>query len=300
MNELLENAGFKETDAFNRYFIMTVDVDGWSSLLSFYGVDHDASQADAQVDVVSGVSRILTLFEKHGIRATFFVTGEMARLHPKIVEIVDEKGHEVACHGLFHWKDEYLKDREKQEHEIKEATRILEDLTGHPPVGFRAPCLRANEETFNILSEIGYLYDSSIIPTFIPGYYGKLNWRFKPYWLNSNTQKETRKLLEIPVSVNPIFIIPLSAAWMRNLGAQWVKFGVWLNFFLNNPVTIYVHPRDVLPLPRVNGVPWHIYRNIDSSTLLMLDEIFSYVKKIGASFITAEELTTSLYEKLVG
>ena len=84
---------------------MTVDVDGWSSPLRFYGVNHDVSKADLHVDIETGVSRLISLFEKHGILATFFVTGEMARRHPNIVERVYGKGHEVACHGFFHGKN---------------------------------------------------------------------------------------------------------------------------------------------------------------------------------------------------
>ena len=280
-------------------FVMTVDVDGWSSLLSFYGIDHDASQADAQVNIETGVSRLLNLFGKHRIFATFFIAGEMARKHPSMVEIISKKGHEVACHGLFHWKNECLMDRADQQHRIEKATHIIEEITGIRPVGFRAPCLRANKDTLAILSEKGYLYDSSVIPTFIPGYYGYLNPKSKPYRLSLDlsSQREPRMLLEIPVSVNPIVFISLSAAWMRNLGIHWVKFGIKANFFLKNPVVIYVHPRDVLYLPRVKGVPWHLYRNVGFSTIKMLDETIRYAKTLGASFSKAADLAFAFYEK---
>jgi len=279
-------------------FVMTVDVDGWSSLLRFYGVDHSASQADAQVNVETGVSRLLNLFEKHGILATFFVTGEMAGRHPGTVEVIDKKGHEVACHGLFHWKNECLLERIEQERRIEKATGIIEKITGNRPVGFRAPCLKANRDTFNILSENGYLYDSSIIPTFIPGYYGYLNPNFQPYWfsLNSPNKQEPKILLEIPVSVNPLLFIPLSAAWMRNLGARWVKFGTKMNFALRNPVVFYIHPRDVLSLPRVKGVPWHLYRNVGFSTIKMLDEVIRYASTLGAVFVRAADLAHAFYK----
>jgi len=275
---------------------MTVDVDGWSSLLRFYGVNHNVSKADLHVDIENGVSQLITLFEKHGILATFFVTGEMARRHPNIVNRAYRKGHEVACHGFFHGKDECLSDIDEQEHNIKEATGIIEELTGHMPVGFRAPCLRANRETFHILSELGYLYDSSIIPTFIPGYYGQLNWRFRPYWIKTTKEKKIRPLLEIPVSVNPFFFIPISAAWMRNLGANWVKFGIKMNFFFNNPLVFYIHPRDVLSLPRVKGVPWHLYRNVGFSTIKILDEILRYAKTHNAIFLRAADLAFPFYK----
>lgn len=279
---------------------MTVDVDGWSSLLSFYAVVHDASQADAQVNIETGVLRLLSLFEKHGIFATFFVTGEMARRHPNMVRIIHKKGHEVSCHGLFHWKNECLLERTEQERRIEEATGILEEITGIRPVGFRAPCLRANRDTLTILSENGYLYDSSVIPTFIPGYYAYLNSNFRPYWLSldSSDKREPRILLEIPISVNPILFIPLSAAWMRNLGVSWAKFGIRTNFSLKNPVVLYVHPRDVLSLPRVKGVPWHLYRNVGFPTIKMLDEIIGYAKTFNAFFIKAGDLAFAFHGRV--
>jgi hypothetical protein len=275
---------------------MTVDVDGWSSLLRFYGVDHDPIEADIQVSEEDGASRLLDLFEKHRISATFFVPGDIARMHPNMVRLIHQRGHEVACHGLLHLKNEFLLERGEQESRIKQATGIIERIIGVRPVGFRAPCLRANRDTLKILAENGYLYDSSFIPTFIPGYYGNMNLNFKPYWVSFNSahDKSHKTLLEMPVSVNPLFPIPLSAAWMRNLGCTWVRFGMKMNFLLGNPVVFYVHPRDVLSLPRVEGVPWHLYRNVGLSTIEILDEIITYAKTLGASFYKAVDLALAL------
>jgi len=275
-----------------KYFLMTVDVDGWPSLLRFYNVAHDFSLADQQVKVEVGASRLLDLFEQHRVFATFFVTGEMAKRHPKMVKSIRQRGHEIACHGLLHLKDEYLATKSEQENRLRKATAIIEQVSGVRPSGFRAPCLRSNQDTFQALLENGYLYDSSIIPAFIPGYYGKLDLNFRPYWLKDSICG--RRLVEIPVSVNPLLLVPLSAAWMRNLGEKWVKLGILLNFNMHNPVVLYVHPRDVLTLPGVKGVPWHLYRNVGLSTIRILDGILNYVKNLGASFITGSDMAASL------
>ena len=277
---------------FDRYFIMTVDVDGWSSLLRFYSVNHNPSEADSQVNVEKGILILLRLFEKHGIKATFFVTGEMAQKHAWAVRKIFQNGHEIACHGLAHQKNECLLSRTTQEQKIGEATRIIEEQIQVRPEGFRAPCLRVNENTLAVLEENGYVYDSSVVPTFIPGYYGSPGSTFKPYHPSPQSLKKkgSSKLLELPVSVNPVLPFPLSAAWMRNLGTLWVKFGVKTNFFLHNPVVFYVHPRDVLLLPKVEGVPWHLYRNVGDSTVRMLDEMIGYAKKLGARFLKAIDL----------
>lgn len=268
---------------------MTVDVDGWSSLLSFYSVDHDPLRANRQVSVEEGIQRLLHLFEKHTIKATFFVTGEMAQEHVQAIRKIRWNGHEIACHGLTHEKNECLLGRARQKQKIEKATKIIEEKSGKRPKGFRAPCLRMNETTLKILDECGYVYDSSIIPTFVPGYYGSLTAPSRPYYPSTESLRKngSYRVLEIPVSVNPFVPLPLSAAWMRNLGFSWVKFGVKANFVLGNPVVFYVHPRDAVSLPKVKGVPWHLYRNVGDSTIKMLDRVISYVRASGAKFLRA-------------
>jgi len=271
---------------------MTVDVDGWSSLLRFYSIKHDPWKADLEVNVEVGVSILLELFEKHRIKATFFVTGDMAERHVSAVRTISQEGHEIACHGLAHQKDECLLNRAEQNQKIQGATEMIEKQILVRARGFRAPCLRANEDTLAVLEENGYIYDSSVIPTFIPGYYGSPCSNVKPYYpsLQSLKKQGSSKVLEIPVSVNPALPLPLGAAWMRNLGIYWVKLGIKGNFLLHNPVVFYVHPRDVLPLPKVKGVPRHIYRNVGDSTVRMLDEIIGYARKLSATFLRAIDL----------
>ena len=278
------------------YFLMTVDVDGWSSLLKFYSVDHDPLEASLQVSVEEGILRLLNLFQNHEIKATFFVTGMMGQEHAWVIKKIHRDGHEVACHGLTHEKNEFLRDEMTQRKNIEEATRIIDETIGSRPIGFRAPCLRANETTITILDEYGYVYDSSVLPSFIPGYYGSPRAPLRPYHPSSQSMNKegSCKLLEIPVSVNPIVRLPLSAAWMRNLGYSWVKTGMKMNFVLRNPVVYYVHPRDVVSLPIVKGVPWHVYRNVGKQSIYILNNVIEYGKNLGLKFVRAIDLARDI------
>ncbi len=272
-----------------RPFVMTVDVDGWSSLLGFYNVNHDPTEADLQVKEEDGLTILLDLFNKHDISATFFIPGDMVRRHPEKIREVARNGHELGCHGLLHKKNEFFESLDDQRKTIRVTTALIRKETGLTPIGFRAPCLRYNEDTFIALQENGYLYDTSAVATFIPGYYGRLNFAYKPYRIKNKLNEDT-SLVELPVSVNPLLPLSLSAAWMRNLGLSWVKFGVKTNFMEGNPVVFYIHPRDVLTLPKVAGVPWHLYRNVGKNTVKMLDDMLYYAKSLGASFVKGSDL----------
>jgi hypothetical protein len=271
---------------FVKRFIMSVDVDSWSSLLKFYSVEHNPEKTDVQVNVEDGIDKLLTLFEKHEVKATFFVPGDVAQKHSQKIRTIAKRGHEVACHGLHHDRNECLLGFEKQKASIEKAGVIIEGASGRKPLGFRAPCLRANNATLKILDDMGCLYDSSFLPMFIPGTYGSLSFKFKPYYPLSGKES----LLEIPVSANPIAPLPLSGSWMRNLGLPWIKFSVKMLFDLGNPVMVYIHPRDVVSLPRVQNVPWHVYRKTGNDCLRMLDRLLEYVKLLGGQTAKAIDL----------
>jgi len=290
-SQLMCESGSNGVDSMRGSFVLSVDVDGWSSLLRFYSVKHDPVAADSQVDIGRGIMRLLKLFRRKDTSATFFVCGEMARKHKRELKAICEEGHEIACHGLTHDKEECLLPFKEQKMRIKEASRILQVETGVKPRGFRAPCLRANGETVKALEELEYVYDSSVLPSLVPGYYGYLTTFSTPYHpsVSSLVRKGNSRILELPVSVNPVFRVPLSASWMRNLGSQWVKMGIKWNFRLGNPVVFYVHPRDVMDLPRVGDVPWHVYRNVGEKSIDMLDEVIDCAKRHG-EIIRAIEL----------
>jgi hypothetical protein len=52
--------------------------------------------------VKRGVPILLEIMQKKGIQATFFFTGEAARMNPDAVRWVMNAGQEVGCHSLYH------------------------------------------------------------------------------------------------------------------------------------------------------------------------------------------------------
>jgi peptidoglycan/xylan/chitin deacetylase (PgdA/CDA1 family) len=277
--------------------VITVDVDSWSSLLRFYSVPHDLYMAESMVDDEQGLDLLVDLFEEYNVKATFFTPGEMVLRHQSKIREIAKAGHEVANHGFLHEKDECLLVKSEQKKLVEKTSELIENATGVRPFGFRAPCLRVSGPTLEVLNELGYLYDSSYLPMYVPGDYGSLSFERKPYY----PMKPHSRFLEIPVSTNPVGLLPFSGSWLRNLGASWAKVSSKILFDIGCPAMLYVHPRDVLELPHIKGVPWHVYRNTGRRCLKILEQVIEFVQRqkgrsLRAVDLAREELATARIE----
>ena len=90
--------------------------------------------------------RLLDLLDAHGgARATFFLRGDRARVHPELVTEIVRRGHGVGNHTLDHPQATFwcLGPR-RMEREIGGCSDVLRDITGHEPRLFRAPVGHVN------------------------------------------------------------------------------------------------------------------------------------------------------------
>ena len=138
------------------------------------------------------VERILEILGRHSTKATFFMLGWLAEQHPSVIRTVSAAGHEIACLGYGH---ELVAAHTPQSfrQDIHRAKHILEDITGHHVIGFRAPSLSITAHTpwaLPIVAEEGFLYDSSVLPIVhdlagIPGanrWIHLLSWNERSLW----------------------------------------------------------------------------------------------------------------------
>lgn len=107
------------------------------------------------------VDMILDLLDKYGVKATFFVPGFVAECNPDVVRRIAAAGHEIGNHGYTH--ERFVEKTVEEQREILEKTqKIIKDLTGKAPVGYRTPSGDWHERTPYILSEMGFSYSSSM------------------------------------------------------------------------------------------------------------------------------------------
>ena len=74
------------------------------------------------------------------------------------------EGHEIANHSLDHRYDLVRLGRAEIERQIAEGASVIEAACGRRPVGFRAPGYTITDEVFDVLADLGVLYDASVFP----------------------------------------------------------------------------------------------------------------------------------------
>ena len=189
-----------------RICLITNDVETTSIL------NHKLRDKTGEYVLKQGMPRLLDLYDKYGVKATFFYTGHIAQLYPDVVKMAYERGHEVGSHGLTHEVSkafDVLSPEEQLSH-LKQSKQILEDIIGDEVVSFRAPAARVDKGFPQILAEAGFKIDSSVSSQrldmmFSFGALKKLHWLTAPrkaYFTRTDNifRKGGSDVMEAPIS----------------------------------------------------------------------------------------------------
>lgn len=158
------------TNATRRQPALTVqvDVDTLRNLFVFYGLGDPGRSKDDPIYRLA-LPRFADLFDEVGVRATFFVIGhDLADpANRDVVRRLHAAGHEIANHTQTHDYDFGRRGRAQKRDEIVRAGDAIAEATGVPPVGFRAPGYDVDRDVLEVLLELGYRYDSSVLPSIL-------------------------------------------------------------------------------------------------------------------------------------
>ncbi|GAA1013237.1 polysaccharide deacetylase [Acrocarpospora pleiomorpha] len=116
--------------------------------------------SEGRYGAVRATPRILAMLARHNIRATFFVPGTTAHRHPGAIESILAAGHEIAHHGHLHLRSDKV-TAEEQRAEIELGLEALAKAGAPVPTGYRSSSWELTPETFRLLVEYGFDYDSS-------------------------------------------------------------------------------------------------------------------------------------------
>jgi len=208
--------------------------------------DHYESRVLREVDL------LLSLLALNSARATCFVLGWIAERHPDLVRAIASAGHEIASHGWDHVRVTQQTPEQFRD-SVRRTRDLLEDITGAPVVGFRAPSFSivpGKEWALDILVEEGYRYDSSLFPVRRPGY-GYPGGLPDPYWIDC----AAGRLLEIPpatLQLGPLRLPAAGGAYFRLLPYGLARAALRQCERRGVPGTFYIHPWEVDPVqPRI-------------------------------------------------
>lgn len=239
-----------------RLATIQVDIDGQWILEKLLGRD---SGIEPDPVIEYGIERIIRLFDEFGIKATFFVVSKDLESAAKrdIFKKLSGLGHEIACHGSGH---DYMTamSTEMVKAEISESKYRIESALGVEVRGFKAPGFACHKETARFLEAAGYGYDSSVLPTscaFLMESASRVRYRkasmiFAPRAPYRPARKDIYKsgdagIIEIPVSVAPIFRTPCHMSYMIVGGSAYELFiRKILGVFKPGTLNYLFHPLD--------------------------------------------------------
>ena len=103
----------------------------------------------------SKTPKILDVLDKYGVKATFFVIGENAKLYPDVLRDVHARGHEIGNHTFSHKCINKMSFSSLLE-TVSKCNEAIKEITGEKPVFFRPPQGYVNDGIAEQLYSEGY------------------------------------------------------------------------------------------------------------------------------------------------
>ncbi len=108
---------------------------------------------------VEGVDRLLAMFDRLGIKATFVINGRSVERFPEMAREVQLRNHEMASENYIH---EYpvMFDEKTERESIQNTVAAFERVLKQRPLGYISPGHRPTDKTLGIIADAGYIWDA--------------------------------------------------------------------------------------------------------------------------------------------
>jgi peptidoglycan/xylan/chitin deacetylase (PgdA/CDA1 family) len=271
-----------------------IDVDAVAGWLGSYGGED--SPCDISRGVFAGevgVPRLLRMFERFGIRTTWFAPGHSIETFPDQMKAVADAGHEIGMHGYSH-ENPLMMTPDQEAAVLDKSIELITRLQGRPPAGYVAPWWEFSARTIDLLLARGIIYDHSLMHNDFFPYYARTgeSWSKIDYgkpaetWMKPMNRGVETDLIEIPASwyiddLPPMMFMkaaPNSHGFVnpRDIEELWRDQFDWVyREYDYAAFTLTIHP-DVSGKPQV---------------LSMHERLFDHIAKHpGVRFVTFEEI----------
>jgi peptidoglycan-N-acetylglucosamine deacetylase len=278
-----------------------IDVDAVAGWLGSYGGE------DSPCDITRGLfageigsPRLLKMFDKYGLRTTWFIPGHSIETFPRQMQMVADAGHEIGLHGYSH-ENPVAMTPEQEETVLNKCIDLIERFSGRRPTGYVAPWWELSSATVALLLKNGITYDHSRMDNDFHPFYARVGdtWTKIDYsqpaetWMKPLVRGEETDLVEIGANwyiddLPPMMFIkkaPNSHGFVnpRHLEEIWRDQFDWVYReydYAVFPITIH---------PDVSGRP---------QVLLMLERLIEYISgHDGVRWATFEEIAADFRER---
>jgi polysaccharide deacetylase family protein (PEP-CTERM system associated) len=248
--------------------IFSVDVEDWFHILDLPSTPPILEWAGLPSHVEKNFGKLLDIFSECNVQVTCFFLGWIGEHYPNLVREAAARGHEIASHGYGH-QLVFKQTRDQFHDDVRKARLLLEDITGTPVLGYRAPGFSTTDETpwfFDTLVKAGYQYDSSLFPA-ARGHGGVRDGRRDPHRIG-----EDDGIIELPISVADMMgkrICFFGGGYLRLFPYWLIRKKAQEVLAEGRPVVFYIHPREIDPqhprLPMSRKRTFKSYVNLDST-----------------------------------
>ncbi len=270
------------------------DVDAVAGWLGSYGGEDspdDISRGLFAGEV--GVPRLLRLFERYGLRTTWFWPGHSIETFADQFRQVVDAGHEIGVHGYSH-ENPIAMTRDQESAVLDRSIELIQKMADRRPTGYVAPWWEFSPITNELLLERGIKYDHSLMHNDFTPYRVRVgdSWTKIDYsksaeeWMKPLVRGRETDLIEIPANwylddLPPMMFVktsPNSHGFVnpRHLEEMWRDQFDWVYREMDYAAfTMTIHP-DVSGRPQV---------------LLMLERLIEHINgHDGVRWVTFDEI----------
>lgn len=227
------------------------DFDAHSVWMGTFGLTSPSYLSRGEFGAEVAVPRLLELFARYGVRATWCTPGHSMETFPHRVREIVDAGHEIAAHGCYHESIPKLDvdtERALMERQLEQHAWVV----GRRPRGYRSPAWDFTESTLGILEEFGFEWDSSLMGRDFEPYHPRpvaaVNWE------SGSEYGPPSPLLEFPVTwyLDDFPAVEYVPGVSSGLGSAETMFTRWRDTFdyarehvASGVMAITVHPQTI-------------------------------------------------------